>query len=126
MALKGRVVYLAQPLNYFRFHNENVRGRDVRNALLASESLRVIAWMCDQLGLAPAQRRKIANTLPELWIPPVLTLQVPLAVRLKILRQARAIDSQALTRVLRPGLVALRMKLTKMLRSGDKREAQKL
>ena len=36
MALTGKVAYLGEPLNYFRFHDQSVRGRDKLSDLASS------------------------------------------------------------------------------------------
>jgi glycosyltransferase involved in cell wall biosynthesis len=113
MALRGKVVHLGQPLNYFRFHDESVGGRDIGRGVLAQESLRVVRWMLDQVTITDAARAKLCQTLSDLWVPAVITWRVPLGLKWTILRNATAIDSRAIRRVVRTSLVALWIKVRK-------------
>jgi glycosyltransferase involved in cell wall biosynthesis len=67
MAMAGKVAYIAEPLSYYRTHNENVRTRTDANGLLHSEYFYVMRWVvalvggpgeADQRGLEaePAER----------------------------------------------------------------------
>jgi hypothetical protein len=116
MALRGKIAYLAEPLNYFRFHEHNVRGRDAGKGMIAEESLRVIAWLMTQVETDENFRRKLSDTLSELWISAVLRRSTPLALKAKILHNARMIDAHAVRRLLRPAWKAARMKASLMWR----------
>jgi glycosyltransferase involved in cell wall biosynthesis len=100
MALLGRVAYLSEPLNYYRFHDETVRGKDKSHAGEAEESLRVIRWILDQITISDSVLEKSRNAHSRLWIPPVLNGQVPLERRWAILRGAMATDPHALRRLM--------------------------
>lgn len=113
LALRGRIVYLSQPLNYFRFHDQSVRGRDIGYRVVAKESLRVVRWLLDQVTITDAARGRLCQTLSELWVQAVVTSHVPLGLRWTILRNAMAIDPRAIRRVVRRGLVAVRIKIQK-------------
>jgi glycosyltransferase involved in cell wall biosynthesis len=116
MALRGKVLHLSEPLNYFRFHDGSVGGRDIRRAILAHESLRVVRWLSDQVSIAETRRSKLFQTLAKLWIPPVISLGVPIRLKWAILRNATAIDSHALRRMVRPALAAAWVKLARICR----------
>ena len=92
MALTGRVVYLSEPLNYYRFHSETVRGRDTLFEAQAIESLRVVRWIRDQVSISGSALKKSSKYLSLIWLRPVLNKQVPLERRWAILRSAMAID----------------------------------
>jgi len=47
MALAGKVVYLAEPLNYYRFHNASVRGVIYGTEMELRESIPVRWWILD-------------------------------------------------------------------------------
>jgi glycosyltransferase involved in cell wall biosynthesis len=44
MALEGKIAYVAEPLNYFRTHPENVRSRSQVGALDVAEYFHVMLW----------------------------------------------------------------------------------
>ena len=48
MALTGKVVYLAEPLNYYRFHHASVRTVTSQTGTDLAESLRVRWWILEQ------------------------------------------------------------------------------
>jgi hypothetical protein len=50
MALKGRIAYVAEPLNYFRSHLENVRSRARADALDVSEHFYVMLSILDRVA----------------------------------------------------------------------------
>jgi glycosyltransferase involved in cell wall biosynthesis len=121
MALRGRVLHLSEPLNYFRFHDGTVRGRDIKGGILAHESLRVVRWLLDRVTVPDTRRRKLFQTLSNLWIPPVIALGgVPIRLKWAILREATAMDSHAVRRMLRPALVAAWKKVGNLCRAWSK------
>ena len=64
MALTGRVVYLAEPLNYYRFHDASVRSVSKQSG---AESLRVQWWILEEATRPefhtsdPRAKRALAN-----------------------------------------------------------------
>jgi glycosyltransferase involved in cell wall biosynthesis len=107
MALTWRIAYLGEPLNYFRFHGESVRGKDAGLGLAAEENLYVVRWLLGQVSISDDSRGKMCRKLSELWIPPVITGHLPFVRRWAILRNAMAIDPHALRRLLRTASLAL-------------------
>ena len=67
MALTGKVVYLAEPLNYYRFHNANVRSVTQQDGTYLREVLPVRWWILDQATRPespisdPQLKRTLAN-----------------------------------------------------------------
>jgi glycosyltransferase involved in cell wall biosynthesis len=114
MALTGKVVHLGQPLNYFRFHDKSVSGRDDGRGVLALESLRVVRWILNHVTVAHSIRDMIFCELAELWIRAVLSGRVPVLLRLKILGSVMAMDPQAFRRMIRPAMSAATMKIRKI------------
>jgi glycosyltransferase involved in cell wall biosynthesis len=99
MVLRGRMAYISDPLNYYRFHDKSVCGRDTLRAVEAEETLRVVRWMQDQVTFTETLRAKINKTLEGRWIGPVLNPRLPRDRRWTILRSALAIDPQAFRRL---------------------------
>lgn len=111
MALIGDVAYLSEPLNYFRFHDSSVRGKDIRYSITAEESLRVVRWLLEQVPVSIATLGRVRQTLAELWIPAVITMRVPIRRRWVILRSAMAIDPRAIRTIIPAAASSLRLKI---------------
>lgn len=67
MALTGKVVYLAEPLNYYRFHDASVRRVSKQSGMDFAEGFRVRWWILDQATRQeshtsdPRAKRALAN-----------------------------------------------------------------
>jgi len=69
MALKGKIAYVAEPLNFYRSHSENVRTRTVAGALGVAEYFCVMQWIVDQVASPPTlQRNAPIDKIPLLPI----------------------------------------------------------
>ena len=118
MALAGRTVsHLGEALNYCRFHDASVSEKSRRDGMWAAETLRVVGWILPQVTLEQARQVKVYEELSHLWIAVVLNGRIPAGLRLTILRNAIAIDSHALLKLLRPGLTAVGLTLARRWRS---------
>ena len=68
MALTGKVVYSAEPLNYYRFHDESMRTVSKQRGIDFAEKLRVRWWVLDQatrlesLTINSQAKRGLANS----------------------------------------------------------------
>jgi glycosyltransferase involved in cell wall biosynthesis len=116
MAFDGRVAYLAEPLNYYRTHNETVRSRSERTGLVAAEHLAMVRWMLKRVKPPEAVMERAYFLASIQWIPAVLSRRVPLRRRLRLLWDAVAIDPHAVRKLVRPTLAAVRLKLAKEFR----------
>lgn len=101
MALTGRMAYISEPLNYYRFHDNSVSGKDTLHLAETEETLHIVRWMQEQVSLTDSMRTKVGERLEGRWINPVLNAHVPLERKCAILRDAMAIDPQALHRLVR-------------------------
>jgi glycosyltransferase involved in cell wall biosynthesis len=118
MALTGgRIAYVGEPLNYFRFHDMTATAKSQRFGIDADEYLQVIRWMLAQVTPTKATRKKLCNDLFHFWSSRVLTSRTPLRRRWAILKNASAIDRNAFSKLVRPALVALTMTLSRRYRS---------
>jgi glycosyltransferase involved in cell wall biosynthesis len=107
MALTGKIIHLGEPLNYFRFHGESVRGRDTGGVALAQETLRVVRWLLAEVTITEDIREKLCQKLSNVWVPAIVSFRVPLALKWEILGSVREIDSRAIHRIVRPASKAL-------------------
>jgi glycosyltransferase involved in cell wall biosynthesis len=118
MALTGgRIAYVGEALNYYRFHEVTVTAKSQRSGVDAAEALHVARWILQRVTLTEASRKKLCDDLFRFWCPKVLSKQIPLNRCWTILGDARAIDPNALHKLVRPALVAFRMELTRRWRS---------
>lgn len=69
MALTGRITYLAEPLNYYRFHEMSVRQKSLRGGVGPLEHLQLIRWMLQRFTPPEAVRRKLSDEAFSLWNP---------------------------------------------------------
>ena len=114
MALTGRVAYLGEPLNYFRFHGQSVR--DTSGLILhALESLQVSRWIMNQVAPSDEAHEKMHVRHAKLWVPALLSAHVPFRMKWQILREVRAIDPRPLYHAIRPTLVTFRLKAARHL-----------
>jgi glycosyltransferase involved in cell wall biosynthesis len=117
MALTGKIAHVHQPLNYYRCHDSSVRNKTTREALDVSERFRVIRWILNQTTPEPDLLERICDKHALDWVPVIMSMRVPVARKLAILRDIRAIDPHPVRRALRPGLRTVQMKFTRHWRS---------
>jgi hypothetical protein len=118
MALTGGgISYLGEPLNYYRFHDSSVTLKSRQLGVEADEYLQVIRWILQRVTLTKATRTKLGDDLFQFWYPRVVASCVPPARRLRILRNAQAIDGHALPKLIRTALFALRASVSRRYRS---------
>jgi glycosyltransferase involved in cell wall biosynthesis len=111
LALEGQIAYVGEPLNYYREHLGNVRTKIYETGRGAGEHLGMVRWMIGRVTPTKAILEKAYFVAAFSWIPAVLSRRVPLRHRWTLLREAIATDPHALRRLVRPVLVAARMKL---------------
>jgi GT2 family glycosyltransferase len=117
MALaSAKIAYVGEALNYHRVHGMSITSKSQSAGVEADEYLQVILWILQRVTPPQSAREKLANDLFDLWSPKVLTKQTPLSLRWRILKNARAIDQNALRKLVRPALTALRFKLASLYR----------
>ncbi len=95
MAITGKVAYVGEPLNYFRFHDQTVRGKDKLRDVGAQEMLRVAHWIIQKLSLTNSERDQIRKFHSRSWTAVVMEKGLPLARRKAILQNAIEFDPAA-------------------------------
>ncbi len=103
MALAGKVAYIAEPLNYFRFHDASIRSQSNVTAANLTESFHVIRWVSQRITLADGALEEIRDEYAWLWVP-ALVSRIPRPTKRMLLQQVRAFDPQLVRRSLRPAL----------------------
>jgi len=113
MALTGKVAYMAEPLNFFRFHDLSVRSKSRYEARDVAERLRVVRWILNHVTPTEADREKLCEMYSFYWVPAILSMHVPLDLKRSILSDVKAIDPHVLRRLVRPAFVTLRLKFAR-------------
>jgi glycosyltransferase involved in cell wall biosynthesis len=101
MALTGKVAYLSEPLNYFRYHDESVRGRDKLLDVAAVESLRVVRWLLQKLSIPFSERAEIRKYHSLLWTTTITAKGLPTRRKWAILQNAIFTDPAAMPKFVR-------------------------
>jgi glycosyltransferase involved in cell wall biosynthesis len=108
MAHTRKVAYLAEPLNYYRFHGDTVRSK---GTLHLAETLGLVRDLLEQFKPAENVLYQVYKTQAALWVPAVVSAHVPLRTKRAMLKIVKAIDPHPIRRVLRPALVTARLKI---------------
>jgi glycosyltransferase involved in cell wall biosynthesis len=116
MALTGKIAFVAQPLNYLRFHDSTVRNKSIAGALETAEALHVIRWILERVAPEPEVLERIRERQAGCWVPALMSLRVPLARKRMIFRDARSIDPHPMRRALGPAFATIQRKLARHLR----------
>ena len=101
MALTGKVAYLGEPLNYFRFHELSVRGRDKLRDVSAEEMLRVANWLLQNSAIPYSERAEIRKFHSLRWTKAITAKGLPIQRRWAILQNAFVVDPAPLRRLVR-------------------------
>lgn len=117
MALKGKIAFLAEPLNYIRFHEGTVRNKTIREAVDAAETLQVIRWILERVIPDDAVLERIYEKQASAWVHALMSLHVPLERKRTIVRDVRAIDPHPFRRAFHPALTTVRLKLMRHWRA---------
>jgi glycosyltransferase involved in cell wall biosynthesis len=118
MALEGKIAYVGGiPLNYYRQHAENVTNAHVREGIYAAEYLQVVRWIAERAKPTKDILKKLSDEVFPMWSSKVLTNRVSFNRRWNILMNACAVDPRALRRLVRPGMVAMRLSVSRRLRT---------
>ncbi len=113
MALTGKVAYVAEPLNFFRFHEATVRSRSTQASRDVAERLRVIRWILERVTPTDVARERLCKLYSFYWVPAIMSRHVPPDLKRSILSDVKAIDPHVLRRVVRPVLMTLQLKLAR-------------
>ncbi len=109
--LTGDVSYVAEPLNYFRFHRGTVRNETDLTRADVAEWLQAVRWILDHITTSDDVLEKVCAHQAHRWVPVLMSPRVPLKVKLDTLRCARAIDPHPVRSAVRPVLATIRRKI---------------
>jgi glycosyltransferase involved in cell wall biosynthesis len=111
LMLTGEVAYVAETLNYFRIHEGSARNRFRlwRGGIV--EWLQVARWVLDQAPPSDDFLNDIYAYHANVWVPALLSMEVPWRAKSEILRRARAIDPHPIRSAARPALATVQRKI---------------
>lgn len=113
IALQGRVGYLCEPLNYFRFHAGSVRRQSVAAKFDVEEHLRVCGWVIEHAPVPEGELESIRDSVAGYWVAALMSLSTPPAVRRAIFQNARRFDPHPLRRMIRPAIATIGRKFSR-------------
>lgn len=116
MALHGDIAYIAEPLNYFRFHDASMRARAEDQHLSMIESLQVIGWLLQRITPDESLLESFCDYLAPIWVPVVMSPRLSSVSRKAILRGIWQFDPHPVARAMRPALTTIRLKFLRYLR----------
>ncbi|MHB8413052.1 MAG: glycosyltransferase family 2 protein [Candidatus Acidiferrales bacterium] len=111
LALTGNVAYLAEPLNYFRFHDASVRSKSEQMSGDVVERLRVVGWVLHQVTPTETVLEKLYEEQSDRWVPIVMSTHASLGLKRAILRSVKEIDPHPIRTAVRPALATMRFKV---------------
>jgi glycosyltransferase involved in cell wall biosynthesis len=111
MALEGKVAYVCEPMNYFRFHDKTIRSETAKSRASAIEYLHVSRWILDRVKVPDAEFKRICQARADEWVPALLSLRTSPALKRAIVRSAWALDPHPIQRAFRPAFLAIRLKV---------------
>lgn len=110
IALRGRMAYSSEPLNYYRLHPGSVWGNR-SGAAEIQELLHVVRYVMEQVSPTKDAREAASKKLSFAWVMVMMSFKAPLEQKRAMWRDVRAIDPHPLRRVLRPALKTISMKI---------------
>jgi glycosyltransferase involved in cell wall biosynthesis len=121
MVLRGKLAYVCEPLNYYRFHAGTVRSKSHEEALHIVEPLEVVRSIVESGALRRSDVRNVRDAQAALWVPLVVSSKTPLRVKWIALKRAHALDPYAVHRVLRAGWTGIGLKVRRLWKEFTKR-----
>ncbi len=121
MAMRGKVAYVSEPLNYFRYHANTARGATERDGAAAKEFLHVSRWVIERVSLTEAELDDVRRARAGGWVPVVMSFRTPAALRREILESVRELDPHPYRWILRPALGTLQRKIQRHWREARSR-----
>lgn len=103
MAFMGKVAYVADPLNYYRFHEASVRNSSKKTGVRTTEGSQISHWIREQTEFAA-----------DFWVPLLMSTRVSLPAKREILRRVLQVDPHPIRNALGPALLTVRLKFLRL------------
>lgn len=110
LLLEGKVAYVSETLNYYRFHHSAVRNTVDYSQTVIPEWLAVVRWLADRVTSPPDVLRKACGERANNWVPALLSMHVSSETKREILRLVRTTDPHPLRSSIRPAFATLQRK----------------
>jgi glycosyltransferase involved in cell wall biosynthesis len=105
------VAYVAEPLNYFRFHAKTVRSTAMGSVLELEERLIVIRYLLQGIQAPEPFWEQVFHPVVGWWVRLMISGKLPFSTNLRIYNILRDIDPKINYRLLRYGIEVLGRKL---------------
>ncbi|MGH9735921.1 MAG: glycosyltransferase [Candidatus Acidiferrales bacterium] len=105
LLLAGKMAYVAEPLNFFRFHEGAARNQFGLWRAGIVEWLAVVRWILDRVEVSEATLGPVRRYHADHWTRAILRTGVPWSAKREILRRAKAIDPHAIRSGFRAALL---------------------
>ncbi|MDJ1502185.1 glycosyltransferase family 2 protein [Xanthocytophaga agilis] len=99
--LQGDVAFVAEPLNYFRTHQRNVRSATARNGISLLERLRVMEYLRTQINIPVDIQDRAMHHFVKTWIDMILQQGLTYQASKKVIQQFIKQDPHAWRRLLK-------------------------
>jgi glycosyltransferase involved in cell wall biosynthesis len=102
--LQGKVAYLSEPLNFYRFHGHTMRQKVDFLETIIPEYFAVAQWIQVRVTPPPEVMRRAYRDRAEQWVPILMSSHTPPDLKKSILASVRQFDPHPVRSALRPGL----------------------
>ena len=113
MMLQGKVAYLSEPLNYYRFHGLTQRSKVSFTETTIPEYLQIGRWIEEHAFPSQEVLRKAYRDRAVQWVPILMSSHVSRSFKREILRLVRNSDPHPLRSAIRPAMTHIRLKFTR-------------
>ena len=111
--LHGKVAYVSEPLNYYRFHGLTQRSKVSFTETTIPEYLEIGRWIEEHASPPAEILQKAYRDRAVQWVPILMSSHVPRGLKREILRLVRSCDPHPIRRAVRPALSHMRLKLAR-------------
>lgn len=105
LLLAGKMAYVAEPLNFFRFHDGAARNQFGLWRAGIVEWLAVVRWILERVEVSEPRLGLVRRYHADHWARAILRMGVPWNAKREILRRAKAIDPHSIRSGFRAALL---------------------
>lgn len=101
--LNSDVVFIAEPLNYYRKHSVSVCNKSVRNGIFVEESYSLISYLLKHLKVPEEVAEQIFENQMNIWTRRIISkdMKIPMKRNLKIYKSSRDLDPKTNVRFIK-------------------------
>lgn len=110
MALTGKIAYVAEPLNYQRFHGGNTQmNTDI--VTTTREILHIVRWLSAQVTPKESVMEKMREWVRALWVPIMMNPRIPFDQKRTLVPDIKSLYPHPVLSAVRPALDTLGLKV---------------